>query len=429
MKTLLIGSGGREHALAWRLAGDPAIGTLIAAPGNPGIAEHARCLPVAAGDIAGLVAAARSEAVDLVIVGPELPLVQGLADHLERAGIPVCGPSAQAARLEGSKAFAKEFMRERGIPTAEAELVTDVESAARAIRARGAPVVIKADGLAAGKGVVVAHSVAEALAAAERMLAGEALGAAGRRVLVERCMEGQEASLFILTDGRYFVVLPTAEDHKRLGDGDTGPNTGGMGACAPSPLLAGDLLDRAIEEIVEPTLAGLREIGAPYRGFLYLGLMIEDGVPRVVEYNVRLGDPEAQVVLPLVGPGFGALLAAAARGELPPRAAVPPAASARAAACVVLAAPGYPESPVTGSPIRGLAGREALAREQVLVFQAGTRQVGDDLVTAGGRVLGVTGLGPDLAGALSRAYRVAEAVEFEGKQMRRDIGFKSLARR
>ncbi len=426
MKTLLVGSGGREHALAWRLGADPAIGTLLAAPGNPGIAEHARCLPIAATDLPGLLRAAREEAVDLVVVGPEAPLVLGLADQLTAAGIAVCGPVAAAARLEGSKAFAKEFMRARGIPTAEATVASDAETAAAAVRAGGAPIVIKADGLAAGKGVVVAETVAEALAAIDRMMRAGALGDAGRRVLVERCMQGEEASLFILADGERYVLLPTAQDHKRLGDGDTGPNTGGMGACAPAAVLDQALLKRTLTTIVEPTLAGLCELGTPYRGFLYFGLMVEEGVPRVVEYNVRLGDPEAQAVLPLVESDMGDLVLAAARGEL---AARPAPARTRAAACIVLAAPGYPESPVSGAPIRGLAPPAELARGGVIVFHAGTKRVGDDLVTAGGRVLGVTGIDHDLSGALTRAYRVADAIEFDGKHMRRDIGLKALARR
>jgi phosphoribosylamine--glycine ligase len=430
VKTLLVGSGAREHALAWRLAGDPAIGTLVAAPGNPGIAEHARCLPIAATDVEGLVRVARDEAADLVVVGPEAPLVIGLADRLRAAGIAVCGPSAAAARLEGSKAFAKEFMLARGIPTAEAAVFTDPDAARAHVRAVGAPIVIKADGLAAGKGVVVAGTELEALAAIDRMMRSGALGDAGRRVLVERCMTGEEASVFILTDGERFVLLPTAEDHKRLGDGDTGPNTGGMGAFAPSVVLDRALLARTLATIVEPTLLGLRELGIPYRGFLYVGLMIEEGVPRVVEYNARLGDPEAQVVLPLIASGFGALVQAAARGDLPARAALaPPAAGRAAAACVVLAAPGYPESPATGAPIHGLAERETLARDGVLVFHAGTKRLGDELVTAGGRVLGVTGVDQDIAGALARAYRAADAIHFDGRQMRRDIGMKALARR
>ncbi len=428
MKTLLVGGGAREHALAWRLAGDPAIGQLLAAPGNPGIAAHARCLAIAATDVDGLLGAAREEAVDLVVVGPEAPLVAGLADRLHAAGIPVAGPSAAAARLEGSKAFAKEFMRALGIPTAEAQVFTEAGAAVAHVRAVGTPIVIKADGLAAGKGVVVAESESEALAAVDRMMRDGVFGDAGRRVLIERRMTGEEASLFLLTDGERYVVLPTAEDHKRLGDGDTGPNTGGMGAFAPSVVLDRALLARALATIVEPTLAGLRELGTPYRGFLYVGLMIENGVPRVVEYNARLGDPEAQAVLPLVGDGFGALVLAAARGALPAGATLaPPAPAAQAAACVVLAAPGYPDAPRIGAPIRGLAARDASG--SVVVFHAGTRQVGEDLVTAGGRVLGVTGVGADLASALARAYRAADAIAFDGMQMRRDIGQKALARR
>jgi phosphoribosylamine--glycine ligase len=425
VKLLLIGSGGREHALAWRLARDPSVDEIVAAPGNPGIADHARCVPVAAGDLDGIVGLARDERVALAVVGPEAPLVAGLADRLAAAGIAVLGPAREAARLEGSKAFAKAFMREHGIPTADAVVCDTAEAAAAAVRALGAPVVVKADGLAAGKGVVVAATVGEAEAAIERFMRARALGDAGARLLVERWLEGEEASLIVLTDGENALVLPAAQDHKRLGDGDTGPNTGGMGACAPAPVADARVVARALSGIVAPTLAALRARGTPYRGFLYCGLMIgPDGEPRVVEYNCRLGDPEAQVVLPLAGGDLAAQLAAAARGELPRGAAPPPAAEHQAAACIVLAAPGYPDAPRTGAPIRGLPVREP----GVLVFQAGTRRTADGLATAGGRVLGVTGLGCDLPEALARAQRAAERIEFEGKQWRRDIGQRALAR-
>jgi phosphoribosylamine--glycine ligase len=427
VKILIIGSGGREHALAWRLARSRGVDTLLAAPGNPGIAAEARCLPVAGSDLSGIVELALAERVDLVVVGPEAPLVAGLADRLAEAGVAVSSPSAAAARLEGSKAFAKKFMLERGIPTAEATLFDDPDEAASYVRATGAPLVVKADGLAAGKGVVVARTEPEALEAIDRMMRAGALGEAGRCVLLERCMEGEEASVFVLADDQRYVLLPSAQDHKRLGDGDTGPNTGGMGSTAPALLLDPPLLERIVSTIVEPTLAGLSELGTPYVGFLYLGLMIEDGTPRVVEYNVRLGDPEAQVVLPLAGRDLGQLLRAAAHGELPAGSAPLAAGEAvAAAACVVLAAPGYPTRPETGAPIAGLP--PPGDGEEVIVFQAGTRLSGDRLVTAGGRVLGVTGLGADLAEALARAYRTADAIEFEGKQMRRDIGARSLAR-
>ena len=422
MKLLIVGSGGREHALAWRLARDPEPHVLLAAPGNPGIAEHARCVAIGANDENAIARLAAEERVDLVVIGPEAPLVAGLADRLAADGIAVCGPRAAAARLEGSKAFAKRFMLERGIPTAEAEVFDAPEPAEAWVRARGAPLVVKADGLAGGKGAVVARSIGEALEAIDRLMRARLLGAAGERILIERCMEGEEASLFVLTDGDGVVLLPTAQDHKRLGDGDTGPNTGGMGAYAPAPILDPPLIERIMRVIVEPTLAGLGELGTPYTGFLYCGLMIEDGEPRVVEYNCRLGDPEAQVVLPLVGGSFAELLAAAARGDLGRRFLPEP---RGAAACVVLAAPGYPQAPVVGAPIRGLPSRE----EGVVVFHAGTRRDGERWVTAGGRVLGVMGAGRDLPEALARSYRAADRIEFEGKQMRRDIGQRALARK
>jgi phosphoribosylamine--glycine ligase len=434
MKVLVVGGGGREHAIASALARDPAVTALLAAPGNPGIARLARCLPIAADDLPGLVAAAERERVDLVVVGPEAPLVRGLADRLRGAGIPTFGPSAAAARLEGSKALAKTFMREHGIPTAEAEAFTDPSAAAARVRELGAPIVIKADGLAAGKGVVVAGTVAEALAAIDRFLVAASLGPAGARILVERCMIGEEVTLFALSDGERWLLLPPAQDHKRLEDGDEGPNTGGMGACAPVPLVDSALQAEIEASILAPTIEGLRDAGTPFIGCLYLGLMLEADGPRVVEYNVRLGDPEAQVVLPVLGPGLAQVLAAAAAGALPRGAALPPSVpGCEAAACVVLAAPGYPAAPVLGQPIRGLerfpAVHEAGAPAPIQIFHAGTARRGEDLVTAGGRVLGVTGLGRDLPEALARAYQAAEAIEFEGKQMRRDIGQRCLARR
>jgi phosphoribosylamine--glycine ligase len=433
MKVLVVGGGGREHALAAALARDPVVKELLAAPGNPGIAALAHCLPIAADDLAGLVAAAERERVDLVVVGPEAPLVSGLADRLRAAGIATFGPSAAAARLEGSKAFAKDFMRAHGIPTAEAETFTDPAAAAAHVRAHGAPIVIKADGLAAGKGVVVAGTVAEALAAIDRFLRAASLGSAGARILVERCMVGDEVTVLAIVDGERWLLLPPAQDHKRLRDGDQGPNTGGMGAVAPVPLVDGALADEIVTSILAPTIEGLREAGTPYIGCLYLGLMLEADGPRVVEYNVRLGDPEAQVVLPLLGPGLAELFLSAATGALPRGGALPKSPpGAEAAACVVLAAPGYPEAPVLGQPIRGLErfadGREA-GGAPIQIFHAGTARRGEDLVTAGGRVLGVTGLGRDLPQALARAYQAAEAIVFEGKQMRRDIGQRCLARR
>ena len=409
------------------LRADAAVTAVEAAPGNPGIAALGRCHAVPAGDLDGLVALARAERPDLVVVGPEAPLVKGLADRLHAERISVLGPTAAAARLEGSKAFAKRFMLERGIPTAEAEIFADAGAAAAHVRRVGAPVVVKADGLAAGKGVVVAATVREALLAIDRFMRERALGSAGERVLIERCMEGEEATVMALTDGERWLLLPTAQDHKRLGDGDQGPNTGGMGACAPAAVIDAALAARIVTSILAPTLEGLREMGTPYRGFLYLGLMIERGEPRVVEYNVRLGDPEAQVVLPLCGADLVPAMVAAAAGALPGdrRSLAPAAGGPEAAACVVLAAPGYPGLPVSGAAIHGVPGTPPPG---VLIFHAGTARRGDELVTAGGRVLGVTGLGRDLAEALTRAYAVAEPIEFDGKQMRRDIGQRLLAR-
>ncbi|MFN3597958.1 MAG: phosphoribosylamine--glycine ligase [Rubricoccaceae bacterium] len=425
MRILVVGSGGREHALCDALARSTPAPELLCAPGNPGTAALAENVPVAADDGPALVALARSRGVGLVVIGPEAPLVAGLADALRAAGIATLGPDAYGARLEGSKAFAKAFMARHGIPTAPARAFGRAEAeAARAfVEAHPLPVVLKADGLAAGKGVVVATTRAEA----RRALDGLFGTAAGATLVVEAFLKGEEASVFAVCDGRDYVLLAPAQDHKRIGEGDTGPNTGGMGAYAPAPVVTEAVLAAVRQRVVEPVLRGLNEEGHPYRGVLYCGLMVgpeagPDGLA-VVEFNVRLGDPEAQVVLPLLAGDAAALFAAAAEGRL---AASGAAASLRAgaAACVVLASHGYPGAYETGHAIGGL---EAAARH-ARVYHAGTRDDAGRLVTAGGRVLGLTGLGPTLSDALAAAYRAADAVAFEGKTLRRDIGQKGLGR-
>ena len=424
MTVLVVGGGGREHALVWSLAQSPRRPRLLCAPGNPGTAVWAENVAVAADDVDGLVALARDRAVDLVVVGPEAPLVAGLADRLDEAGVAVVGPSRAAAQLEGSKAFAKDVMARHNVPTAASRTfgLGAVDEARAYVDGHALPVVLKADGLAAGKGVVVAETRAAARDALAGMLEDGAFGRAGSTVVVEAFLEGEEASLFVLTDGTDYVVLPAAQDHKRIGEGDTGPNTGGMGAYAPAPVVTPEVLEAAEREVIRPVLDGMRAEGHPYRGVLYVGLMIADGRPSVVEFNCRFGDPEAQVVLPLLASDALDLFEAVAHGRL---GGVEVETTGGAAACVVLASEGYPGAYDAG---RVISGAER-PRDGALVFQAGTaRDDAGNLVSAGGRVLGVTGRGGSLGEALDAAYAAADAVDFEGKTLRRDIGQKGLAR-
>jgi phosphoribosylamine--glycine ligase len=424
VRVLVVGAGGREHALAWKLARSPRAERVLAAPGSDGIARTAECFPdVAAGDAAGLATLAKRERVDLVVVGPEEPLANGIADRLREAGLAVFGPGAAAARLEGSKAFARAFMQRHRIPHPRFEVCADAEAARRAIAARGGRCVVKADGLAAGKGVAVCASAAEAEAALEEMMGRRRFGAAGARVVVEDVLVGEEASYYAISDGRSVATLAAAQDHKRALDGDRGENTGGMGAYAPAPLITPEVEKRVLEEIVHPTFAGLAAEGIPYAGVLFIGLMVApDGAPAVVEFNVRFGDPETQALVLATESDWLPLLDAAARGRLEPQAA----AAQGAAVCVVLASAGYPRAVEVGKRIHGLA--EAETDPDVVVFHAGTKRAGDGFVTAGGRVLGVTARGPDVATARGRAYAATERIEFEGKHMRRDIAARALAR-
>ena len=422
MRILVVGSGGREHAFGWALMRGRS--TLYFAPGNAGTAVIGHNIPIGAGEIEALVAFAREESIDLTVVGPEVPLVAGIADAFESAHLRVVGPSAVAAEIEGRKAFAKNFMARRGIPTAGFRVFHAVqhEEAWAYVQAQGVPIVIKASGLAAGKGAMVCSTLDESRIALDRMMKSLDFGDAGAEVVIEECMEGEEASVFAFTDGEDYVCLSPAQDHKRIGEGDTGPNTGGMGAYAPAPLVDDALLDLVCTEIIEPTLEGLASEGRVYRGCLYAGIMVTDSGPKVVEFNCRLGDPEAQVVLPLLDVDVKELMLSIADCSLSRlRVAV----STGDAACVVLASKGYPSSYKKGYTIAGLE----RAGEEALVFHAGTRL--DDaghVVTAGGRVLGVTGLGSSLQGALDRAYAAAEHIHFEGLTMRRDIGQKGIAR-
>ena len=421
MRILVVGSGGREHALVAALAASAHAPELLCAPGNPGTAEHAENVAVAADDLDGLVALARARA-DLVIVGPEVPLVLGLADRLEDAGVAVVGPRRAGAMLEGSKAHANDVMARWGVPTAASRTfgLGALDHARAYVEAQPLPVVLKADGLAAGKGVVIAETRQDAHRALTEMLEAGAFGAAGATVVVEDFLEGEEASVFVLADGASYALLPPAQDHKRLLDGDRGPNTGGMGAYAPAPLVTDAVMARVEAEIVRPLLDGLRAEGTPYRGVLYVGLMVDaDGAPRVVEFNCRFGDPEAQVLLPLLETDAVELFAALADGRL---AEVDVRSRDGAAACVVLASEGYPGASPGGRRIRVGA-----LPDGARLFHAGTaRDAEHDLVTAGGRVAGVTGVGETLEAALQAAYAGADAVSFEGKQMRTDIGAKAL---
>jgi phosphoribosylamine--glycine ligase len=424
MRILVIGSGGREHALVNALSQSPTPTTLYAAPGNPGTAQHATNVEVEATDLDGLVAFAQDEGIDITLVGPEQPLVDGIVDRFEEAGLRIVGPTADAARLEGSKAFADEFMDRHGIPTARFRVfdADDYDEAAAYLDEVGAPIVVKADGLAAGKGAFVCSTLAEAHDALDEIVQERAFGAAGDRVVVEERMEGEEVSVLALTDGSQYVLLTPSQDHKPIGEGGTGPNTGGMGAFAPAPIVDGGLLTRICREIVEPTLQGMQAEGTPYRGVLYCGLMITPDGPKVVEYNCRLGDPEAQVVLPLVESDLVPVFDALADGTLDTGSLR---AAPGAAACVVLASGGYPIQYETGYAISGVEEAEALP--DVSVIHAGTRRRADGtLETAGGRVLGVTARGADLPEALDRAYEGVDLIDFNGKTIRSDIGEKGL---
>ena len=423
MKVLLVGGGGREHALAWKLAQSPRLTRLYAAPGNPGIAAHADCVPVRDTDLDGLVALARWERVELAVIGPEVPLSLGLRDRLSDAGVPVFGPSQSAARLESSKAFAKDLMARYGIPTARFRVFQDADAAKRFCRELGAPLVIKADGLAAGKGAMVCATLPEADAAIRLCLDEDAFGAAGRTVVVEEFMTGEEASFFVITDGASALPLPAAQDHKAIFDDDRGPNTGGMGAYTPAPVMDEAMTGRVMEEIVTPTLAAMAKEGAPYAGVLFVGLMIGPDGPRVVEFNCRFGDPECQAILPRLDEDLLPVFEAVASGRGLP-------ASLRwrreASVCVVLASPGYPGTPRAGLPIEGVEAAAALPG--VNVFHAGTALRDGALLTAGGRVLGVQTLGGDIRAAMERAYDAVGRIRFEGMQFRHDIGRRALAR-
>ncbi len=420
---LIVGSGGREHALVKAIALSPAKPRLICAPGNAGIAAEIPCFPVAVENIAGLVALAQREKVDFVVVGPEVPLALGLVDALLKAGIPAYGPKADGARLEASKIFTKQILLKYKIPTAAAGIFHEVEPALAYVRQRGAPIVIKADGLAAGKGVIVAQTLAEAEAAVKDMLSGNKFGSAGSQILVEDCMFGDETSILVVVSGRDYVILPVSQDHKRVGDGDTGPNTGGMGTYSPAEVVTPELFARIENELVEPSVNAIADEGMDFRGTLFIGIMLTKTGPSVIEYNARFGDPETQVVLPRIKNDVLALLWAAARGELKgTKLEVRP----ESAICVVIAAKGYPDAYPKGDVITF----PAQLPPQTSVIHAGTaKNAAGQIVMNGGRVLGVTALAPTLREAADRAYAACEQIQCVSKYYRRDIGARQLNRK
>ncbi|MFZ5661413.1 MAG: phosphoribosylamine--glycine ligase [Pseudomonadota bacterium] len=425
MKVLVIGSGGREHALAWKLAQSARVDEVLVAPGNAGTAHEAKCRNVAVGatDIDGLLALVERERVAVTVVGPEAPLVAGVVDRFRAAGHRIFGPTAAAAQLEGSKAFAKDFLARHGIPTAHYAVHTDVEAALAYVRAKGAPIVVKADGLAAGKGVIVAMTLEEAEAAVRDMLAGNAFGAAGSRVVIEEFLDGEEASFISMVDGTHALPMATSQDHKRVGDGDTGPNTGGMGAYSPAPVVTPDVHARILREIVEPTVRGMAADGVPFTGFLYAGLMIDrSGAPKVIEFNVRFGDPETQPVMLRLQSDLLDLVEAAIDGRLND---VQAQWNPRPSLGVVMAAAGYPGTPRTGDIINEW---DAPLPEDVKVFHAGTRLEGGHVVTAGGRVLTVCALGDTVAAAQRKAYEAVAGISWTGEFHRHDIGWRAIER-
>ncbi len=424
MRVLIVGGGGREHALAWKLAQSPLLERLYCAPGNVGISAVADCVDIAADDIIPLKRWALEKKIDLTIVGPEMPLVLGLADSFREDGLKVFGPDSRGAMLEGSKVWAKRKMKQWGIPTADFTIFDDFNDARNHLaRFYGGQVVIKADGLAAGKGVTVASGPEEAEQALYDIMIERAFGQAGDRVVIENCLSGEEVSVLAISDGQNFVVLPSAQDHKAIGEGDRGPNTGGMGAYSPAPLYNEELARKTEKEVFQPLLDGFNEMGVDFRGVIYAGLMVSEDQFNVLEFNVRFGDPETQAILPRMQSDLLPLLAAAADGDLK---AIKPRWKEDHAVCVVLASGGYPTGHEKGFVIEGLEGFDHSAADNTAVFHAGTAREGDKIVTAGGRVLGVTAWDSDLQKAVDKVYGAAERIKFEGCYYRRDIGHRAL---
>jgi phosphoribosylamine--glycine ligase len=423
MRVLVVGGGAREHALCWKLASSPLIEKLYCAPGNAGIASEAECVPIAASDIDGLLAFATEKTIDFVVVGPEQPLSLGLVDRLEAAGIAAFGPSAAASELEASKGFTKDLCARAGIPTARYRRFSELGPALAYVRTEGAPIVIKADGLAAGKGVTVAATLEDAEGAVRDALEDRKFGTAGAELVIEECLLGEEVSFFALVDGAHAIPLASAQDHKRVGDGDTGPNTGGMGAYSPAPALTQEIEQEVMARIIRPTVRAMREAGRPFKGVLYAGLMLTREGPKLIEYNVRFGDPECQVLMVRLMSDLLPALIAARDGNLDQL-------DLRwfkdAALTVVMAAEGYPDAPKTGGAIAGLDCAAEIAG--VTIFHAATKQEGGRLVASGGRVLSVTGQGPDIGAARTRAYQAIDRIGFPTGFCRRDIGWRALER-
>jgi phosphoribosylamine--glycine ligase len=425
MKILIIGSGGREHALAWKCAQSQDVEAIIVAPGNAGTALEAKCrnVAVSSDDIEALAKLAQKENISLTIVGPEAPLVAGVVDRFDELKLPCFGPSAAAAQLEGSKAFTKDFLARHNIPTADYQNFVELEPALAYIREQGAPIVIKADGLAAGKGVIVAMTLEAAEAAATDMLAGNKFGDAGARIVVEEFLDGEEASFIVISDGTTILPMATSQDHKARDEGDTGPNTGGMGAYSPAPVVTAEIEERIMAEVIRPTLAGMKSDGTNYLGFLYAGLMVmADGTPKVIEFNCRMGDPETQPIMMRLQSDLVAIFSATLDGTLADQSAEW---DSRASLGVVLAAGGYPESYAKGKIIRGLDNVNTATQK---VFHAGTAMDGDAVVTSGGRVLCVVGLGDSVASAASTAYAAVDQIQWDDVYLRRDIGHRAIAR-
>lgn len=421
MKILVIGGGGREHALVWKLAQSPRVTALYCAPGNAGISQHATCVPLSATDLPGLKSFAEQEAIDLTVVGPEAPLAMGIADLFRQSKLKIFGPTKNAAKIEASKSFAKNLMVRQQIPTAEARTFDSAGPALTYLKSCTPPVVVKADGLAQGKGVVVARTQQEAQDAVIDLLEHQALGEAGKQVVIEECLQGEELTLMAFADGKTVVPMLAAQDHKRIGEGDTGPNTGGMGAYAPAPLATPGLRYAIMRTVLQPAIEGLSRLGSPFYGVLYAGLMVKDGTPYVLEFNARFGDPETQVVLPLLNTDLVDVLEAVVEHRLDQ---LHLEWSEQSAVCVVLASGGYPGQYTSGLPITGLD--SSTGQDQAAVFHAGTAWKEQDIVTAGGRVLGVTAWGSSLKTAHAHAYKVAETIKFTGQYFRTDIAERVL---
>jgi len=423
MKVLVVGGGGREHALVWKIAQSPLVEKVYCAPGNPGTAALAENLPIAVDQLDKLLAFAYENKIDLTVVGPEQPLSLGIVDLFESHGLKVFGPSQKAAFIEGSKAFSKDLMKKYNVPTAAYGVFTDQTEAEAFIRATGAPIVVKADGLAAGKGVIIAQTCEEAIAAVQDMLSGNAFGSAGSRVVIEEFLTGEEASFLVITDGKNVIPLASAQDHKAIFDGDKGPNTGGMGAYSPAPVVTADIHEKAMQQVIQPTVDGMAAEGRPYRGVLYAGLMVKDGQVKTLEFNARFGDPECQPLLMRMKSDIVPVLLAVANGDL---------GTAgiewhdKAAVCVVMASEGYPGDYRKGDVIKGLD--MAAQMDEVYVFHAGTGQRDGDCVTNGGRVLGVTALGNSVQESITTAYKAVNCISWNGVQFRTDIGKKALGR-